>query len=337
MSSSDQNIITSLNNAMIQLNRYLSIIIYLFGTIGNILNILVLTQRALRSNSCAFLFLISSIASLIAIISGLTNKVVSVWTTDLAYTIDWLCQFRTFILLTSREVALWLITLATVDRWLLSCIDVRRRQMSTLKNAQRGTIMIIIISILQNSPIIPCYKANLTSPPSKCYGKTVACRIYADMAYACFSILIPSLLMTYFSVMIIMNVRRVQRRVAALVIPRANINTVNNDRLQRTKKKDRQLLVMLLVQVICIVALTFPQAIQKVYSTMVLYIDGPTESALRTAIENFIFAFVVLLTNIASGLPFYIYTLSGGSVFRNAFWQVLRIIRRKIICHNREN
>jgi hypothetical protein len=209
--------------------------------------------------------------------------------------------------------------------------------MSTLKNAQRGTIMIVILSILLNIPIIPCFKANLISPPQKCYGKTVACRIYADMAYACFSILIPSLLMTYFSVMIIMNVRRVQRRVAALVIPRANINTVNNDRLQRTKKKDRQLLVMLLVQVICIVALTFPQAIQKVYSTMVLYIDSPTESALRTAIENFIFAFVVLLTNIASGLPFYIYTLSGGSVFRNAFWQVLRIIRRKIICHNREN
>jgi hypothetical protein len=91
---------------------------------------------------------------------------------------------------------------------------------------------------------------------------------------------------------------------------------------------------MLLVQVICIVVLTFPQAIQKVYSTMVLYIGGPTESALRTAIEYFIFAFVVLLTNIASGLPFYIYTLSGGSVFRNAFWQVLRIIGRKIICRN---
>jgi hypothetical protein len=330
MSLSNPTIIASLNNATIQLNRYLSIIIYLFGTIGNILNILILSQRIFRSNSCAFIFLISSIASLIAILSGLTNRIIGAWTVDLTYSIDWLCQFRGLILFTSRMIALWLITLATFDRWLLSCTDIRRRQMRTLKNARRGTILIIMLSILLNLPIIYCFQANVLDTPVKCYGKTSQCRIYTDMIYGFGSILIPTLFMTYFSLMIIFNVRRTRRRIETFDIPK------NNSRPRRTKKKDRQLLIMLLVQVIVIVILTFPQAIQKLYATIILDLDVALKSSWKIAIENFLFNFVVLLTYLASGLPFYIYTLSGGSIFRNACGQMFRTFLRKIICRNNE-
>lgn len=324
---SDQNLIISLNNVGIQLNLYLSIIIYLFGIIGNILNILILSQRTLRSNSCAFIFLSSSIASLIAIISGLTNRILAGWITDLTNSIDWLCQFRAIILFTSRMIALWLITLATIDRWLLSCLDIHRRQMRTLKNAQRGIILIIILSISLNLPIIFCYEANLSNTIVKCYGKTSICRIYTDMTYACGSILIPVLLMIYFSALIISNVHQTRRRIHAFNIP------IRNDRLQRTKKKDGQLLIMLLVQVIFIIILTFPQAIQKLYSTIILDLDNTSlKSSLTTAIENFLFNLVVLLTYLASGLPFYIYTLSGGSIFRNVCCQTFQRFFQKIIC-----
>jgi len=331
MSSSNQTIITFLNNASIQLNRYLSIIIYLFGTIGNILNILILSQGILRSNSCAFIFLISSIASLIAILSGLTDRIIAGWTVDLIDTINWLCRLRGIILFTSRMIALWLITLATFDRWLLSCTNIRRRQMRTLKNARRGTILIIILSILLNTPLIYCLQANLIDTPVKCYGKTSICRIYTDMMYGCGSILIPVVLMTCFSIMIILNVHRTRRRIETFDI------RINNIRPRRRKKKDRQLLIMLLVQVIFIVILTFPQAIQKLYETMTLDLDGATKSSLKIAIENFIFNFVVQLTYLASGLPFYIYTLSGGSIFRNACWQIFRTCSQKIICRNNEH
>jgi hypothetical protein len=325
---SDENMIASLNNATIQLNRYLAIIIYLFGTIGNILNILILSQRTLRSSSCAFIFLISSIACLISIIFGLTNRIVATWTDDLTNTIDWLCQFRSVILFTARMIALWSITLATFDRWLLSCIDIRRREMCTLKNARRGIILIIIFSILLNTPIIFCYQANLLNTPVPCYGKTSICRIYTDMMYACGTILISALLMTYFSIKIILNVHQTRRRVVAINI------SINNPRPQRTKKKDRQLLIMLLVQVIFIVILTFPQAILKLYSTFQLNFDATLKSSLQIAIENFLFNFVVLLTYLASGLPFYIYTLSGGSIYHNACSKIFRRFYQKITCHN---
>ncbi|CAF0862595.1 unnamed protein product [Rotaria sordida] len=329
MLSSNETIIEVLHHATIQFNRYLSIIIYLFGTVGNILNVIILSQKKFRSNSCAFIFLISSIASLIAILSGLTNRMIAGWTVDLTSTINWLCQLHAMVLFTLRTIVLWLITLATIDRWLLSCFNVRRQQMRTLKTAQQCTIIIIIFSILLNAPIIYCYEANLLETPVQCYGKTATCRIYTDIMYGCGSILIPSLVMTYFSIMIILNIRKTRRRIGIF-----NISTNHVRRQRQTKKRDRRLLIMLLVQVTFIVVLTFPQAIQKLYATITLDFNSSSKSILQIAIEDLIFNFVVLLTYLANGLPFYIYTLSGGNVFRNACWQLIRAFGQTITCQN---
>lgn len=328
MSSPNQTSILLLNSATIQMNRFAPMLIYLFGTIGNILNILVLSQRTFRSNSCAFLFLGSSIASLIALLAGLTNRIIFGWTMDLSNSVDWICQCRAFILFVSRMMALWLITLATIDRWLLSSTNVHRRQMSKLTNARRGTLLVLLLASLFNGPIIYCYQANLIGTPQRCYGKTSLCRLYTDMLYAVGSILIPSMLMLLFSVLIIRNVRHTRQRIDMLTITKPIVHHSTH----RTKKKDRQLLIMLLIQVLCIVLLTFPQAIQKLYATFTLKNNASSKSDLQTAIETFLFDAAILLTYSASGLPFYIYTLSGGRVFRDGCRQFLQTISQTILC-----
>ncbi len=77
MSTNTTNLILSINNASKELDRYFSIFIFIFGILGNLLNCLVLSQRPLRTNPCSFLFLISSIASLISILSGLTTRMLA--------------------------------------------------------------------------------------------------------------------------------------------------------------------------------------------------------------------------------------------------------------------
>ena len=320
MSSTNQTSVQILNNASIQMNRYVPVLIYLFGTLGNLLNILVLSQRTFRSNSCAFLFLVSSTASLIAILAGLTNRMLSGWTMDLSNTVDWICQCRAFLLFLSRMIALWLITLATIDRWFLSSTSVHRRRMSSLSNARRGTILVFLLASLLNCPIIICYQANLIGTPQRCYGKTSLCRLYTDLLYAVGSILTPLMLMLLFSLLIIRNVRHTRRRIDLLTLKKP----IDHHSVQRTRKKDRQLLFMLLIQVLCIVLLTFPQAIQKLYATFTLKNNASSKSALQNAIESFLFDAAVLLTYLASSLPFYIYTLSGGRVFRDGCRQFLR-------------
>jgi hypothetical protein len=68
------------------MNRSFAIFILIFGSIGNILNFFVLSQRTLRSNPCALRFLISSVANIISIFVGIPTRILAGWNMDPTYT-----------------------------------------------------------------------------------------------------------------------------------------------------------------------------------------------------------------------------------------------------------
>ena len=318
------------NNASAAMNRYFSILIFLFGTSGNLLNTLVLSQRTLRRNPCTSFFLVSSIANLVAILSGLTTRILSGWALDLTNTVDWLCKCRAFALFLSRNVASWLIMLAAIDRWLLSSVHAHRRELSTLKNARRGILLTVLLSVLLYGPIFYCYEANLTNAPLRCYGKNDGCRYSNDINYACLTIILPILCMLFFGVLTIVNIRQVRSRVHVVSfvriyptgIPSLKVSVSAPLQAVLLKRKlDRRLFLMLVSQIILLGIFTLPQAFQKLYSTITV---NSTSTPVKRAIQNFLFNLVLLLTYLANGIPFYIYTLSGGSVFRNALKGLLR-------------
>ncbi|CAF3412983.1 unnamed protein product [Rotaria sp. Silwood1] len=330
--TTDAMAIASWSNMSTRINCYFSIFLFIFGVIGNILNILVLSQRSLRSNPCAWLFLISSLANFIALLSGLTTRIVSNWTDDLTDTIGWLCKLRIFILYTSRTIASWLIMLASIDRWLLSCLNASRRLLSSLKRAHRGTIIIILFSLVLYSPLFYCYDANLVGAPLKCYSRTILCRIFADQVYTCITVVFPLILMFLFGFMTMSNVRKLKHRLQSPLLPRMSNPTNPNDQRQRFRRIDRYLLIMLLVQISFLALFTLPQAIQQIYSTITRNKD---KTSVQNTIENSIYSFGLLFTYLASGMPFYIYTLSGGCVFREAFFTLLRRIKQTILCQQK--
>lgn len=331
MSSSDAQFIAAINNISTQINRYLSIFIFLFGIFGNIFNVLVFSQRSFRKNPCAILFMVSSVANLIAILSGLTSRTLSGWAADLTNTDRFLCKFRAFILNVARPIAFWLILLAAVDRWLLSNTDVRFREMSTLKNAYRGIIVITISSIIIFSQILYCYEPNLINAPLKCYGATLACRLLTDLSFTIITILIPIFLMLIFGLMTIKNIH--QSRVQT---EPANTSTANTTKShhgisqQRRHKTDSRLFLMLITQITLLLIFGLPLGIQKLYTSITV---NRIPSNTQVAIDNFVYNFVLLLNFLANGMPFYIYTLVGGSIFRTAFMKILVTLRNRIHCH----
>jgi hypothetical protein len=334
LSSSDANLIVRLNNLSAQLTLYCGIFIIIFGVVGNITNTLVLSQKPLRSNACAWLLLVSSIAYFISILSGITSRVLSTWNADISSTDQVLCKTRIFIFFSSLTAAFWLIMLATVDRWLSSSTNANRRQRSTLKNAQRGMILVIILSALIESQQIFCYEANLTNTPLKCYSKTEMCGIASDICFALITILLPLLLMFMFGLMIISNVRQTQARLQPMGTTidghtGHHTTTASTGRQNQQRKTDRQLLIMLSFQVLVMLICTVPFALSKLYTTIT---RNTPKSALQNTIENFIFNLFLLFVNLASGMPFYIYTLSGGKVFRKALFTLVQTLGRKMMC-----
>ena len=326
---SNTDLVQILDLISIQFNRYFTILIFLFGTIGNLLNCLVLSRPCLRSNPCAFVFLTSSIANIISIIFGLTTRILSGWNMDFTETNSFLCKCRVFIMFISRTIAFWLIAFATIDRWFLSCSQYQRRQMSSLKNARKGTIIIIVISTLFYCQLIYCYDANLIFAPLKCYGKTVTCRLITDLTYALITVLCPLLIMFIFGIMTISNLRQTQniilykRKISQMVNDKKGISLLTSLQRRRRKQIDRYLRHVLFIQIIFLTILTIPQVVEKLYTTLTMY---SKKSLLHITIHKFIYNFVLLLTYLASGLPFYIYTLSGGSLFRNTLVDLLQEI-----------
>ncbi|CAF1365833.1 unnamed protein product [Adineta steineri] len=326
MSSTDIQRIELLIRISNQISRYFSIFIFFGGTIGNIFNIIILSDRSIRKLPSVFLFLIASIASLIAIHLGLITRMLSGWASDPTYTIGWLCKLRTFLVFVSRAVVFWLFVLATIDRLLLSSSENRQRRLSTMKNAQRGALFVIIMSIIIYAQLFYCYEANLTNAPFQCYAKSSSCQLLTDMTFASFTTIVPLLLMLIFGLMTISNIRESHRRLC-----QTSIETMTH-RLspsqQRSKKMERHLLFMVFTQVLVLAILTLPQAIQRLYAAFI----GPYNSQLQATKDMFVYNIVLLLTYLASAMPFYIYTLTGGTLFRKPLLNLMQRIYRLISC-----
>ncbi|CAF1157960.1 unnamed protein product [Adineta ricciae] len=321
---SDVYLISLLSTISSQLNRYLALVIFLFGIIGNLLNIIVFSQRTLRSNPCSYLFLLASICYLLSLCSGIFPRFLSTWDADLGNTNEILCKLRIYIYFNSLTIAFWLIALATIDRWFLSSQDVSRRNRSSLKNVKRSFVCLLILSSLFESQQIFCYEANLTNTPLKCYSKTVGCAILSDVSFAFVTVLIPVTLMLIFGLLILSNIRRSQIRLNPITsYSNEGINQiyVHNGRVNPQRRTDRHLLSMLLAQIILILLFSFPFAFSKFYSTITRYLP---KSSLQSTTESFIFNLFLLFINVASGMPFYIYTLTGGHVFRKTLANLFR-------------
>ena len=102
--------------------------------------------------------------------------------------------------------------------------------------------------------------------------------------------------------------------IGMLVLGLLTIRNVRASRRLRkdTNVKDRQLTSMLLIQVLCLVILSLPVSVQKIYSEMTY---DQWKSAEHKLIENFIATLVVLLALTNSSTSFYLFTLTG-KVFR---------------------
>lgn len=334
MPLSDNDTLSHLNDIIVQINRYLAPIILLYGFIGHVLNILILLQPTLRLNSSAWLLLVSSIAELLSICVGLLTRFLSGWNADLTLTTSWLCKLRAYTVFTARTMADWLLVLATVDQWLSSSRNPLYRRKSSLKNSKKSAKLLCFISLFLYLHMFYCYEANLVITPLKCYDKSLECRFVTDLLYGLITILLPIIFTTIFGLLTIGNVRKTQLRLqpqqqSASHTDLHHIRSHNNNSGQmpvqtRLKKKiDRRLIFVLAVRILLLIILTFPQAIQKLYSTFTIYFgDDPSNSSLN----NLLYELLLLLTYISSGSTFYISIICGGKIFRDAFHNIPKFV-----------
>ena len=284
---------------------FMSSILLISGSIGNILNCVIFTHRSLRQNSCSFYFFATSIANLLTLIFGcFTRLLISLGYTPCSSSLSIYCKIRSFFTMLGLTCSSWFIVAACADRYASSSFHVHIRSFSQVKVAQRVTMFISLIVSLIWSQMFLCFQGNTTGV--NCNPSTSFCHTFNDFVLLLFYSILPPFSMFLFGLLTIRNLH--QRRIHRMI-----------------NKKERQLTMMLITQVVCVTILSLPISIQKIYAE---FVTGQFKTKERMEMEQFFATVVVLIAFINTSVSFYLFTLTS-EVFRKELRSILFCSRQR--------
>ena len=307
-----------------QLYRYVPIAHILLGTFGNVMNSIIFMRPSLRSNPCSYYFWVSSINNIFYLYVGLLTRMLATgWDLNPIQYSNALCKLRMYFVYTSSSLIEWYMVVASIDRYLSSCSSARIRQWSSVKMARKVTLWttVIVVVVYFHVPV-GFSNETVDGLPAPCDIYNHQYQMFFSIFDIVFSCILPPSLMIVCGLKTISNFRRLRRTV---------MPTDQNDAREiRLRRKDRQMVVMLFIQIAATMVVNIPYTGTNVYYYIYDSIGLPEMDEMTDAITTFL-AYIFLLTNyLAPVLGFYIYTLSG-SVFRHELTHILRRALAKLL------
>jgi hypothetical protein len=285
--------LSALTSATTQFNRYTPMPVFILGLIGNIFNIMIFTRPSLIKNPCTVYLLSSTCMNISILFFGLfIRTLMDGFNIDVIGNSLVLCRLRYFILHPSYVLSLWFLVLASIDRFCISSRNVHLRNFSQLLIARRTVVVATCVCLLIYIHSVGLFQIEQLKSGPYCYAKVGSYRIFYDfLFFASFSFFPPILMM----IIGLATVRNIRLARIPNIMTRATVGQLN--------RKDRQLILMLLVQLIATIICTLPHAIQKLYSTFTV---NNTKSLFRLAIENLISQITRQLLYINASMSFYL-------------------------------
>jgi len=308
--------INELNQAASTFFLVVSIVNFILGSIGLLVNVIVFTRPILRREPCSLYFLISSCYNLFVVFIVMPTRVLSnSYSISLSNLNDGICKFEYFIFYATRATSIWLILLACIDRFLHSSSKESIRRISTLKTAKISILITsLIVPILYSHMLFYYEIANVTNQYGKvnpqCNGQKGFYRTFFGFCHMVVYSICPTLFMLLFGFLTLRNVRQHRQ-----IVRRFQENSNN-------RRTDSQLLRMLATQVIVIIIATLPFSLYQLYTSFTTTIS---KSTYQVAQDNLAARITGIMTYFAHSTSFYLYTLTG-SIFRN---EVYKIIHRR--------
>lgn len=184
----------------------------------------------------------------------------------------------------------WFTILAGIDRYCITSRHAHRRQISNRRVAWKSVAVAIGLGAALYCHIFGLFTIEQLKSGPYCYAQTGTYRIFYDFLYFASYSFIPPLLMTAVAIATVRNIHRMRQQVSP----------VGECRL---RKRDRQLIRMLLIQTTCTVILTLPIAVQKLYAT---FTQQWMKSSLQLAVESLITQVLRNFSFIQCSISFYV-------------------------------
>ncbi|CAF1265866.1 unnamed protein product [Adineta ricciae] len=284
------SLVSTLAFAQIILVQYVELTLFIAGTVGSLLNILLFSQKKFRSNSCCIYFLAASISTLIMLFVGILPQIYALNHTPSELFNDNLCKIRTYLAQVNAMACRWLLTIACIDRCLLTSADARFRRLATAPIARKIVFFLYIVWIL-----IPIHALIFEETRRVgyfiCIMSTDASAIYHNIYTIIAGGILPPLIMLA-STKILWASLQAKRQRRELI----------EGRQRRNETQDTQVLIMLLLQVVIFIVFTLPYMSSNLY-----------------------FAFTQVAVFVHPAVTFYSNTLASRT-FRNELFIIIRKI-----------
>ncbi|CAF1364762.1 unnamed protein product [Adineta ricciae] len=285
----------------------MGICLFIAGLIGGPLVIIVfLSLRTFRQSSCAFYLTIMSVVNCSQLFTGLFSYIMLY-----GFSIDWsnlslsYCKCRLFFVQSNSLISFTCLCLATIDQFLATCSHPRWHQYNNITFARYMVVGTVIFWISHGIPFILYYNhtlSSVTNTPICMITNAIFHQYFYSFYLPVLTSILPITIMIIFGVLSYRNIQRIAHRAIPLV----------------RRELDKQLTVMVLVQVFCTVLALTPQLIYSYYSLITGTSTDQFTLVLIQSIRNIITMFYY--TYFMSSL--YIYT-SVSKRFRQQLIYVL--------------
>ena len=275
-----------------------------FTVITSVLNICVLSRRALRTSSCTYYFLASVPPVLVyAVFSPFNTILVNSYGFYMSNT-SVTCKLIAFLVYTAPLLYGTMLMCATIDRYFASSTSVRLRQLSEARVARRIITIVWILASIYMSPFIFIYYFDYNANKCTQYS-TILTTIYLITRVVLYYFLTPSIL-GIFGSLTIYNIRGRIHRVAP----------VNQTNLNR--RTEGQLARMLIIQVGVYFLFFTPAGIAYILVTFVPSMNTPYYTTIRSV--------TVVWQQGGFFISFFCYILSG-KIYRDELKKMFKCDR----------
>ena len=315
------SIVTILPAIQFSMSTIVMPFLLIFGSGGNIVNLLIFLQKTFRSNSCSLYMIAASLLHTLVLCFAMSTTLYSLTHTDpLTYSQSY-CKTRQYLISAIFTMARCCTGMACFDRFAVTSANANIRAYGRPQVARYIITFIIIIWLIL--PLHLVFFNNIEN--DQCQMSGLYLYFFAAYAIIVAAIIPPSMMIT-FSVLAAKNIRQTRQRIKPLPIGR--INTSEGIRL---KQYDYQLLKMLTIDVIIYCISAIPSPIYYIYAAVTL---KSTKTAEEVAWQNF-FSYLAyqFLLYIAASTSLYT-NLLVSKTFRTEFRM---FINRLFRCRRRTN
>jgi hypothetical protein len=228
-----------------QYTLYIGYFLLITGIFGNSMNIYILSAiGSYRSTPSTFYFLIASVYDMIIILVSLCSRILeSGYGLNLSNSSVIWCKTRQYFITSITMIPLYFQCLATIDQFLITSKSRRVREYSSIKQAHRISICLTIICLLHGIPFYIYY--DISPNTHLCSSMSIALSFYLPILVLVMFSFIPTLLTIIFGLLTYRNARQSMGL--------------------RNQHADRQVTLMICMQIILIIWSTIPYGMMTIY------------------------------------------------------------------------